>query len=129
MTKNNLDKYIPGLQYALLETIAKEIHDQSVRSGQWDKKKTLGEIIKALGEIIKSLGEIIIELINTELTSFLKTTQNFRSENIPIYSEVEETFANIVIRVLDVACGLKLDIVGAILAKVDYNESKCDESD
>ena len=40
------------------------------------------------------------------------------------FSSLEEELADVVIRIMDYSFGKDLDIAGAILAKMEYNESR-----
>ena len=49
---------------------------------------------------------------------------NPSSNKIIEFSSLEEELADAVIRIMDYAFGKDLDIAGAILAKMEYNESR-----
>ena len=44
--------------------------------------------------------------------------------HIPEFTGAEEEFADVVIRIMDAASVLDLDVVGAIIAKMKFNESR-----
>jgi NTP pyrophosphatase (non-canonical NTP hydrolase) len=49
---------------------------------------------------------------------------NPESEKIPGFSQMEEELADVVIRLLDFAGGENLNIEGALIAKMAYNEKR-----
>jgi len=65
-------------------------------------------------------------LIHAEISEALEALRdnNPTSNKIMEYSSVEEELADAVIRIMDYGFGKHLDIAGAILAKMEYNESR-----
>lgn len=49
---------------------------------------------------------------------------NKSSDHIPEFSGIEEELADVMIRILDFGAGNKLDVVGAMIAKVRYNATR-----
>jgi len=62
----------------------------------------------------------------TELAEAMEAYRdgNPESDKIPGYSKLEEELADVVIRLLDFAGGEGLDIEGAVMAKMAYNETR-----
>lgn len=105
-----------------------EVHEIAKSKGFWDKERNIGEMIalcheelsEALREIregndpreIYSVGEFKIpEEINNEIYETPAKPAGFPIE-----------LADVIIRVLDLAGGLGIDIEEAITAKVAYNK-------
>tara|TARA_R110002020_G_scaffold117476_11_gene268607 strand:- start:594 stop:917 length:324 start_codon:yes stop_codon:yes gene_type:complete len=91
--------------------IAKSIYKNAVNHGFWKDEKNDGEAMA---------------LIHSEISEALEAMRNDNpsSSKIIEYSSVEEELADAVIRIMDYAFGKDLDVAGAILAKIEYNQSR-----
>jgi NTP pyrophosphatase (non-canonical NTP hydrolase) len=91
--------------------IAKSIYKNAVNHGFWKEEKNDGEAMA---------------LIHSEISEALEAMRNDNpsSSKIIEYSSVEEELADAVIRIMDYAFGKDLDVAGAILAKIEYNQSR-----
>ena len=76
---------------------------------------------------------IKVALIHSELTEVLEADRRrgadggfAASDKIPEFSALEEEIADVIIRSLDLAGFLRLDVEGAIQAKLRYNETRHD---
>lgn len=102
-----LDK---SLRY--LYEVQEQIHETAVKKGWWEEKRNFGELIA---------------LCHSELSEALewarKPTRQC-SDHIPDFSGVEEELADCIIRILDLADGFDLDVIGALLAKMRFNEGR-----
>lgn len=67
-----------------------------------------------------------IALMHSELSEALEADRNGNppSDHIPLFSGIEEEFADVVIRILDFAQHKGLDVANAILAKHEFNKSR-----
>ena len=88
-----------------------EVHRTAVEHGWWEAPRPVGEVLM---------------LMVTEIAEAMEAYRsgNPESEKIPGFSQMEEELADVVIRLLDYAGGENLDIEGALLAKMAYNEKR-----
>jgi len=87
------------------------IHRTAVEHGWWERERPFGEVLM---------------LAVTELAEAMEAYRegNPASEKIDGFSKIEEELADTIIRILDYAGGLGLDIEGALCAKMAYNETR-----
>lgn len=88
--------------------LEEEIHKNAVNHGFWEGERNFGELIS---------------LIHSELSEALEAMRagNPKSKKISSFKNVEEELADAVIRIMDLSCGLRLDVAGAIIEKMKYN--------
>ncbi|HHR85176.1 hypothetical protein J7K60_06200 [Candidatus Bipolaricaulota bacterium] len=88
-----------------------EVHRIAVEHGWWEEPRSVGEVLM---------------LMVTELAEAMEAYRsgNPESKKIPGFSQMEEELADVVIRLLDYAGGKNLNIEGALLAKMAYNEKR-----
>jgi NTP pyrophosphatase (non-canonical NTP hydrolase) len=88
-----------------------EVHRTAVEHGWWESPRPVGEVLM---------------LMVTELAEAMEAYRsgNPESEKIPGFSQMEEELADVVIRLLDFAGGENLNIEGALIAKMAYNEKR-----
>lgn len=94
-----------------LNKTAEECHQIAVDHGFWDSDRSLSEQIA---------------LQHSELSEVLEADRagNPQSEKIPEFTQVEEEYADLIIRVLDTAKKRGFRLSGAILAKMAYNKTR-----
>lgn len=88
-----------------------EVYQVARDHGWWDDVRSGGEIIS---------------LIHSELSEALEAMREGwqRSEKIPNFFAVEEELADVVIRIMDYAHHINLNIADAITEKVEYNKTR-----
>jgi NTP pyrophosphatase (non-canonical NTP hydrolase) len=88
-----------------------EVHEIAILKGWYDTKRDIPELLC---------------LIHSEVSEALEAarTGNHPSEKIPGHSKVAEELADCVIRILDMASYLKIDIGNAVKAKIEFNRTR-----
>lgn len=83
----------------------------AVDHGWWEGERNMGELIA---------------LMHSELSEALEGIRhgNPPSDHIPTFSAVEEEFADVIIRIMDVSAQNKLKVAEALIAKLEYNAGR-----
>lgn len=92
-------------------SVSKKVYMNAVNHGFWKEKPNDGERMA---------------LIHAEISEALEALRdgNPSSSKIIEFSSLEEELADAVIRIMDYSFGMDLDIAGAIIAKIEYNQSR-----
>lgn len=94
-------------------------HGASVRGGWWHDLQT--------GEPLQRNVPEMLCLIHSEISEGLEGyRKNLMDDKLPHRPMLEVEMADAVIRIADLCGGLKLDLAGAILEKLEYNAKRAD---
>lgn len=96
-----------------LMEVARMIHETAREKGFWREG------------VDRNDGELIA-LLHSELSEMLEALRhgNPRSEHIPEFSAVEEEAADLLIRLLDMACARQWRLSDAVRAKMGFNAGR-----
>lgn len=95
------------------------IHGLNVKAGWWSDLHT-GEPLK------RNVGELLC-LVHSEISEAMEGhRKNLKDDKLPHRPMIEVELADAVIRIFDIAGGLKLDLAGALIEKLKYNQSRAD---
>ena len=98
-----------------LNILSYEIHDDSVSAGWWDDgydKYVLGTKLM-----------LVVSEVAEAMEGFRK---NLMDDHLPKRKMVEVEVADALIRLLDFAGALNMDIGGAVMEKLEYNRNRLD---
>jgi NTP pyrophosphatase (non-canonical NTP hydrolase) len=94
-------------------------HGASVRGGWWHDLETQQPLQRNVAEMLC--------LIHSEVSEALEGhRKNLMDDKLPHRPMLEVELADTVIRIADLCGGLKLDLAGAILEKLEYNAKRED---
>lgn len=95
-----------------LDVIQARIHQQCLDMGWWDKHRDDGTLLM---------------LMVSELAEAMEgVRKGLMDDHLPHRKMVEVELADAIIRILDYAGYNHLDVIGAMVEKVDYNRSRAD---
>ena len=98
----------------VLQEIQKLIHDIATAHGWWENDRNDGECIALMhAELSEALEWLRLD-----------DSQSSMSDHITEYLGIEEELADVIIRILDFAEARKLNIGGALVAKIKYNQGR-----
>lgn len=117
-------------EHYAIETLQRKIHQGNVDAGWWtdlDTLQSLAEECRIRTRFGKALVAEKLALIHSEVSEAMEAARkNLKDDKLPHRSGVEVELADAVIRILDLAGALKLDLAGAIQEKLAYNQSRED---
>lgn len=95
------------------------VHDTAVNAGWYKDPKTGQNVVRNFGEVVA--------LMHSELSEALEADRKgLKDDKLPHRDGREVEFADCIIRILDTAAALGLDVAGALIEKNRYNRSRLD---
>lgn len=96
-------------------------HQLAKSSGWWDEFEQLPDNMKSLWIASK------VALIHSEASEALEGfRKGLNDDHLPHRKMAEVELADIIIRTLDLAGGLEMDLAGAVIEKLAYNQQRAD---
>jgi NTP pyrophosphatase (non-canonical NTP hydrolase) len=115
----NLDAAVAQAVALTMNTLVDDVHEANAK---WWVDLETGEPIQ------RNVGELLM-LTVTELAEALEGhRKNLPDEKLPHRSAIEVELADAVIRIFDMAGGLKLDLGGAFVEKMAFNSTRKDHT-
>ena len=110
-----------------LKSLINKIHKQNVDAGWWIDPITGLNTTSKKGEEPKCNVSEKLCLIHSEISEALKGyRKNLMDDKLPTRPNIEVELADAFIRICDLSAGLGLDLTGAVLDKLKYNETRAD---
>lgn len=99
---------------------AQELAHGTATAAGWYRDPRTGERIE------RNFGEVVA-LMHSELSEALEAhRKNLMDDKLPTRSGIEVEFADCIIRILDTAAALGLDVAGALIEKNRFNQRRAD---
>lgn len=125
-----------------LNSLADYIHKSNIEKGFWDIPVEIVNLEKAFSDCLltpdqKSSLAIVLDkysqrnecellaLIHSEISEALEAhRKGLNDDKLPHRDGLEVELADALIRILDMAAGLNMDIEGAVREKLEYNKTR-----
>jgi NTP pyrophosphatase (non-canonical NTP hydrolase) len=107
----------PETAIEVINKLRDDCHETACEKGWWDESRNKGELIALMhSELSEALEWMRKESEDSVIGG--------RSDHIPDFFGIEEEFADVLVRIFDFCGGYDLDIGGALLAKMAYNQGR-----
>ena len=117
-------------EHYAIETLQRKIHQGNVDAGWWtdlDTLQSLAEECRIRTRFGKALVAEKLALIHSEVSEAMEASRkNLMDDKLTHRKGVEVELADAVIRILDLAGALNLDLAVAIQEKLMYNKTRED---
>ena len=117
-------------EHYAIETLQRKIHQGNVDAGWWtdlDTLQSLAEECRIRTRFGKALVAEKLALIHSEVSEAMEASRkNLMDDKLPHRKGIEVELADAVVRILDLAGALELDLAGAIQEKLMYNQTRED---
>lgn len=121
MERGEAKAQVVPIPIAILPNILRDICHQA--NAHWWRNPETGETLD------RNFGEMIA-LAHGELSEALEGhRKDAQDDHLPEFKSVDVELADVMIRVFDIAGGLKIDLGKALVAKLQYNATRADHTD
>ena len=110
--------YVPGIEDdKVIRDLTERVHEAN---------KTWWQDLKTGERIERNVGELLMLVVSELAEAMEGHRKGLQDDKLPHRSMLEVELADAVIRILDLAGGMQLDLGGAFLEKMQYNASRQD---
>lgn len=120
------DKSIAGVWPSVLNQLTQRIHEANVAAGWWDDGQMMVNL-KVRPDLMRYVVPTKLALVHSEVSEALEGfRKDLMDDHLPHRKMIEVELADAIIRILDIAGALDLDIGGALVEKFNYNQTRED---
>lgn len=117
-------------QSTTIEELQSSIHQANILAGWWTDLSNNMDLAQEARQGTR-LGKAIVAeklcLIHSEISESMEGhRKNLKDDKLPHRKMIEVELADAVIRIMDLAGALELDLAGAIFEKLSYNKTRED---